>query len=233
MRIFIDPGHGGDDPGAIGCGHLEKDMNLDYSIALVMQLNKYENVECVLSRTDDSNPSLRDRTNFENGSNYDLGISCHNNSSDNIEATGTEVIYSITSSRNFINFCDSLGRSVANALGVPFRRSFSKVGDGGRDYYHMIRETLCPMIIMEGLFVSNPKDMAHWNTEVIAEAMAKEIAGFYGLVKKPEPEPVVVPSGIKYRVMAGSYSIKENADKQVAKLKSMGIDAVIMTFKEG
>lgn len=233
MRIFIDPGHGGSDPGAIGCGRYERDMNLDYSLALVRHLNKYENVECVLSRTDNSDLSLQDRTNLENGSSYDLGISCHNNSSDNTEATGTEVIYSITSSRNFISFCDSLGRSVANALNVPFRRSFSKVGDGGSDYYHMIRETLCPMIIMEGLFVSNPKDMAHWNPEVIAEAMAKEIAGFYGLIKKPEPKPVVVSSGIKYRVMAGSYSVEENAKKQVARLKSMGIDAVIMTFKEG
>jgi len=34
-----------------------------------------------------------------------------------------------------------------------------------------------------------------------------------------------------YRVMAGSYSVKINAENQVQKLKNSGFDAIIMPFK--
>ena len=33
-----------------------------------------------------------------------------------------------------------------------------------------------------------------------------------------------------YRVMAGSFSVRENADKQVQRVKVAGFDATIMVF---
>ena len=38
MRVFIDPGHGGKDPGAIGNGLQEKDVVLELALALVIQI---------------------------------------------------------------------------------------------------------------------------------------------------------------------------------------------------
>lgn len=51
-RVFIDPGHGGTDPGATGNGLKEKDLNL--SIALkVQRILQAQGIEVVMSRTTD------------------------------------------------------------------------------------------------------------------------------------------------------------------------------------
>jgi len=40
------------------------------------------------------------------------------------------------------------------------------------------------------------------------------------------------PKGqVLYRVVEGSYSVRENAENQVQKLKAVGVDAKIMIFK--
>ncbi|MFS0783539.1 N-acetylmuramoyl-L-alanine amidase family protein, partial [Bacillus sp. 1P06AnD] len=62
VKIFIDPGHGGSDPGAVGNGIQEKNITL--AIALRVRdllLNGYSNVEVKMSRTGDTFPSLSDR----------------------------------------------------------------------------------------------------------------------------------------------------------------------------
>jgi len=47
----------------------------------------------------------------------------------------------------------------------------------------------------------------------------------------PEPPaPNQQTSQVLYRVMAGSYAVRENAEKQKEKLKAAGFDATIMIF---
>ena len=61
--VFIDPGHGGKDPGAIGqLGTLEKDITLKTSIMLEKELRKYKKILPVLSRNKDIYLSLEKRT---------------------------------------------------------------------------------------------------------------------------------------------------------------------------
>ena len=61
--IFIDPGHGGRDPGAIGqLGTLEKDVTLKVSLLLAKALKTNEKFIPILSRDKDIYLSLRKRT---------------------------------------------------------------------------------------------------------------------------------------------------------------------------
>ena len=61
--VFIDPGHGGKDPGAIGkLGTLEKNITLKASVLLAKALRKNEKIIPVLSRNKDTYLSLRKRT---------------------------------------------------------------------------------------------------------------------------------------------------------------------------
>ena len=90
--VFIDPGHGGRDPGAIGhLGTLEKNITLKTSIMLKEALKKYKNINTILSRDKDIYLSLKERTNLAKINNADIFISIHADSSKNKKAKGISV----------------------------------------------------------------------------------------------------------------------------------------------
>jgi N-acetylmuramoyl-L-alanine amidase len=77
--IVIDPGHGGEDPGAIGrLGLKEKDITLDIARRLKRRLQGRFRV--VLTREDDRTVPLRQRVEVANAKRADLFISIHVNS---------------------------------------------------------------------------------------------------------------------------------------------------------
>lgn len=77
--IFIDAGHGGSDPGAIANGLREKDITLDLAKRVENKL-KNKGYLVVMSRTSDTYPSLKDRTNHANKIKADIFVSIHVNS---------------------------------------------------------------------------------------------------------------------------------------------------------
>ena len=90
--VFIDPGHGGKDPGAIGhLGTLEKNITLKISIMLKDALEKYKNINTILSRDKDVYLTLKERTNLAKINNADIFISIHADSSKNKKAKGISV----------------------------------------------------------------------------------------------------------------------------------------------
>jgi N-acetylmuramoyl-L-alanine amidase len=105
--IFIDPGHGGRDPGAIGrhtlngasVETLEKDVVLTVALRLEALLReRFPHKEIVLSRDEDVYLTLEERTDIANAIEYEPGdaimfLSIHANASLNSRATGFEVWY--------------------------------------------------------------------------------------------------------------------------------------------
>ncbi len=90
--VFIDPGHGGKDPGAIGqLGTLEKNITLKASILLAKALRKNKNIIPVLSRNKDTYLSLRKRTMLAKKNKADIFVSIHADSSRNKKASGISV----------------------------------------------------------------------------------------------------------------------------------------------
>jgi N-acetylmuramoyl-L-alanine amidase len=79
--IVIDPGHGGDDDGAIGpSGIKEKDINLAISLKL-KKLLEDEGLSVILTRDDDRFIPLSDRTKIANEAGADMFVSIHCNAS--------------------------------------------------------------------------------------------------------------------------------------------------------
>ncbi len=79
-RIVLDPGHGGNDPGAQGVdGVLEKDVTLAIAKKLKRRLEDGLHAEVVLTRTSDVTRTLAERTAFANARGADLFISIHTN----------------------------------------------------------------------------------------------------------------------------------------------------------
>ncbi len=92
--IVIDPGHGGDDHGAIGVdGVMEKDVVLNIAIYLEELLRERLRARTLLTRVRDIAVPLPDRTKLANDNNADLFVSVHANASELKNATGVETYY--------------------------------------------------------------------------------------------------------------------------------------------
>jgi N-acetylmuramoyl-L-alanine amidase len=92
-RIVIDPGHGGQHPGAIGrSGITEKELTLAISLRLAEEL-RASGYEVLLTREDDRTLDLSERTEFANQADADLFISVHINAARNRRLSGFETYY--------------------------------------------------------------------------------------------------------------------------------------------
>ena len=90
--VCLDPGHGGSAPGAVNGLLEEADINLDVALALQIRLAD-DGLDVVMTRTDDSTKSTRDRYEFCNSENATLLVSIHTNSVANESVDGTLAIY--------------------------------------------------------------------------------------------------------------------------------------------
>ncbi len=76
--IAIDPGHGGEDPGALGPGRVrEKDLVMQMARTLKRQIDATPGYSAVLVRTGDYYVSLRDRSEIARSKRADLFLSIH------------------------------------------------------------------------------------------------------------------------------------------------------------
>lgn len=90
--VFIDAGHGGKDPGAIGrAGTKEKHITLAAALELASQLQATGQIQAKLARTDDRYLKLRQRISLAREHNADLFISLHADSADSKSAHGISV----------------------------------------------------------------------------------------------------------------------------------------------
>jgi N-acetylmuramoyl-L-alanine amidase len=89
--VIIDAGHGGKDPGAIGTGGTqEKFIVLDIAKRL-QRLLEQQNLNVIMTRTDDTFIELKDRTEIASRAAADLFVSVHANSSPARSVFGVEV----------------------------------------------------------------------------------------------------------------------------------------------
>ena len=176
--IAIDPGHGGSDPGAVANGLQEKDLTLAVSLALKEELETYDGVTVVMTRTSDTRPSenlsddLSSRVQMAVAADADALVSIHFNSGSPI-ARGAEVWYGNSSSYNYATHTQ--GRKLSTniedqltSLGLADRgiktrdNPYYDYPDGSTgDYYAIIRqarEENMPGIIVEHAFVTSTSD---------------------------------------------------------------------------
>src|SRR5262249_27946072 len=92
--VVIDPGHGGDQTGAIGPGHtVEKEVCLAIAKKLAARLNQSPGVRAVLTRDADYNVGLRDRDRYAERVRADAFVSIHANAGRRPSGRGTEVYF--------------------------------------------------------------------------------------------------------------------------------------------
>lgn len=88
-RVVIDPGHGGQDSGAVGpTGLTEKAVTLDIAHRVATIISRELGMETLLTRDDDTYVPLDLRTARANAFHADLFVSIHCNASENGQARG-------------------------------------------------------------------------------------------------------------------------------------------------
>ncbi len=93
-RLVLDPGHGGDNLGALGTsGIREKVLCLDVAVAVAAWLREHSDLEVLLTRDRDVGLELRQRPRLANDWKGDALISIHANAQESGEAHGMEVFF--------------------------------------------------------------------------------------------------------------------------------------------
>ncbi|MEQ8154508.1 MAG: N-acetylmuramoyl-L-alanine amidase [Clostridiaceae bacterium] len=225
-RLCFDYGHGGSDPGACFNGRRECDDVLSLGKQVAAEIRKY-GVIVDETRTSDATVSLEERSNFENKNTYDYFISFHRNAFVPEQAKGAETYTYINASERTKNLAQRIQTSLV-ALGF-INRGVKEAN------YHVLRETIASAVLIEIGFVDNTSDNNLFDSKIneIIKALAKAILAQLGIsyAESAKPTPTSTSETL-YRVMAGSYSVRENAEKQAQQLKEAGFDATIMIKKD-
>lgn len=92
IRVIIDPGHGGEDPGAVGHNIIEKDLNLAIAHLIYLKALGDPKLEIILTRRTDQTLSLKNRLELANQREADLYVAIHANASPNPRTKGVETL---------------------------------------------------------------------------------------------------------------------------------------------
>jgi len=217
VKIFIDPGHGGSDPGAVGNGLFEKNVTL--SIASRIQqilLNEYEGVSTRMSRTSDQSISLQARTDAANAWGADFFLSIHVNAGG---GTGFEsYVYP-----NVGTPTTTYQRHIHDAVmsQVDFYDRGKKQAN-----FHVLRETRMPALLTENGFIDNANDASKLKSSSFLDRLARgHVLGLeraFCLERKRNND-----TNVQYKVQIGAFSKKENADNLSNKAEDKGFNTYV------
>ena len=181
-KIFVDAGHGGTDPGALGNGVVEQAVNLNVAreLARLLRQGGYEVMEYRTTRTENvlpnKNADLRNRAAMANQWGADYFISIHTNSSLNPAANGFEAYVYRLNSRSE-ELAQSIVDSVVSRLG-------SKDNGVRQANFAVLRRTRMPATLLELGYLSNPTEALNLNSPAWQRAVAQAIyEGIFNFVK--------------------------------------------------
>lgn len=218
-KVFLSAGHGGSDPGAVGNGLKEKDINLQIMLACQAELVRH-GVTVVCSRTTDENDPVQAEVREANASGADIAVSFHTNAGG---GDGSESFcYSSSSKgRKLAELCEKHTKAIGqNSRGVKTNNLM------------FTRATNMTAVLCECAFIDTKKDIAIVDTlaeqQAFGVAYAKAILEYLGIAyKAPAASTPAAASGKLYRVQVGAYKEKANAEKMMAELKAKGYEAII------
>ena len=182
VKIFLDPGHGGSDPGGSGYGLREKDVVLDIALKTEKVLTtKYQGVEVELSRRNDTFIELTERANHANRWGAHYFVSLHNNAFNGSTRGFETFIHNGNVSQETRNRQQDIHSYLSGRLNVPDRGQ--KTAN-----FSVLRNTNMPAILIEYLFIDNFTENALLKNEnyrqQLAQYTADAIAQSYNLKRK-------------------------------------------------
>lgn len=159
VRVCIDAGHGGSDPGALGNGLREADVNLDVALRLQTLLARDSQDpsrggvwNVLLTRTADVYVSLSQRTSAANAFGAASFVSIHMNAFSSSSANGTET-YCYTGAAS------GPSGALRNEVHAEALAAWQLTNRGVKTAnFYVLRNTRMPATLLEGGFITNAGD---------------------------------------------------------------------------
>src|SRR6516165_11529509 len=188
--VVLDPGHGGQDSGAMCGGVMEKDLTLDMA-RRVDRLLDSQGIATLMTRLGDSYVSLADRAALGNRAKDSIFISIHFNEDNKPVASGVETYYAahqINSGSTFASWLpifsqppsnspkpesQSLAGFIQEAL-VARTRSIDR-GTQPKQFF-VIANVSSPAVLIEGGFITNQDELSKLASEDYRDQLAAAIA---------------------------------------------------------
>jgi len=166
LKIAIDAGHGGSNTGASGV--TTKILEKDYTLKMAKELEKYlkrKGAEVYMTRTEDADVGMIERTLMLREQDPDVMISIHLNSSGNKAVKGTSTYY------RYIGF-RSLSQYILDRM---LDLKLNNFGNIGAFNFALSGPTEYPNCLVEVAFLSNEDDEKRILDEDFHEDVAKQI----------------------------------------------------------
>lgn len=194
--VVLDPGHGGDEVGAVGpTGLQEKEVNLDVASRAAAMLNS-KGVPAILTRSSDYRASLPFRVAVADNSAAELMISIHHNADPDgpLDRPGTETYYQFRSAGSkrlaglvYEEAAAELAKLEVAWVGDTDAGAKWRLNSSGGDYYGILRrsaEAGVTATLAELAFMSNPEEEAALRREEVrqveAEALVRAVERYLG-----------------------------------------------------
>ena len=175
--IYIDPGHGGRDSGAVYKNIYEKDINLIISKKIeqlliskgaTIYLTREKDIDLSTTNNNKKRSDLTNRAKLINNSNVDLYLSIHLNYINNSKLKGLQIFYTNKNKEN---------KNIATSITSYLKDNTSNIRKPKEDNtYYMYKQITKPGILIELGFLSNPDDRYRLTKEVYQDKLAQLVS---------------------------------------------------------
>ena len=187
--VVLDPGHGGQDSGAMIGGVMEKDLALDVARRIDRLLDS-QGVATLMTRLGDTYVSLADRAAFGNRVRDSIFVSIHFNEDNKPVATGVETYYAahqIASGSLLASWLPFLSRPPSNSpkpesqslAGFIQEALVARTGSVDRGtqpkQFFVIANVTFPAVLIEGGFLTNRDDVSRLSSEDYRDQLAAAV----------------------------------------------------------
>lgn len=224
-KVYLNFGHGGNDPGATGNGLKEKDLTKKIGEKVASILKDYD-VQ-VKTFQQSGSQTLKHITDDANKWNADVFVSFH------INAGGGTGFESYIYNGNVSGTTKVFQNDIHNETMKAIRKYNVKDRGAKTNNFHVLRETKMIAVLSETLFIDNKTDAALLKQDAfitdVARGHAQGIIKYLKL-KKKSGGSTSKPDTSKevYRVQVGAFKDKRNADEMVKKLKKDGYETYMV-----
>jgi N-acetylmuramoyl-L-alanine amidase len=172
--IILDPGHGGDDPGAYSPGRTpEKYLTLQTARRAAEKL-RAAGATVILTRNADEKANLRSVVAYANKAGADILISIHYNATSSGKICGTETYY-----------YEPRSKKLAEELHEALVRELKRKDRGLQRFpFYVIKNSELPSVLLEPAYLTNDEEYQLANSaefqEKLAEALVKGVKNYFG-----------------------------------------------------
>ncbi len=170
--VVIDAGHGGEQPGCVVGKTMEKDVNLSIALALREELES-RGIGVILTRSDDRNVQMEDRTDYASLIFADYFISIHCNAYvQDRSVQGFQCFY----------YQSEEGKTLSDEITDMVEEKGIRIRRAGEVDFRVLRESSIPAVLIEVGYLTNYEERTALISEEYQRDMAITIAEGIGRV---------------------------------------------------